>query len=61
MNMQFVTLFSGVVLQAMAVGSTAKDDGLLDDPYYFAVHWEGYVNITEPGNYVYKMGSDDDS
>ena len=37
------------------------NEGLPGDPYHFAVHWEGYLEITEPGTYSYKMGSDDDS
>lgn len=37
------------------------DDGLPEDPYYFAVHWEGTLNITESGTYSFELGSDDDS
>jgi len=35
--------------------------GLPNDPYDFAVHWEGQFYVDEDKSYTYSMGSDDDS
>jgi fibro-slime domain-containing protein len=37
------------------------DTGLPNDPYDFAVHWEGIFYVDEDKDYTYSMGSDDDS
>ena len=37
------------------------DDGLPDDPYYAAVHWNAEIWVPEEGDYEFYLKSDDDS
>ncbi len=37
------------------------DEELCGDPFYFAVHWYTTAVASEAGDYVFEMGSDDDS
>ncbi len=34
--------------------------GLCEDPYYFAVHWHTFIDVTTAGDFTFELGSDDD-
>ena len=37
------------------------NEGLYGDPHYFAVYWRAVLEVSDDGNYIYEIASDDDS